>query len=133
MNKIIITGRMTRDPEMVTLNNGMEKCRFSVAVDRRHKKDQPSKADFFECDAWSSTGAFVNNWFKKGSGITVTGRMESSVSEKDGKKTKYWAINVEEVEFPMAAKGEQSGQAAPAPTVDAESGMEQVDIDELPF
>ena len=66
MNKITITGRLVRDPEMKTLPNGTEKCRFTVAVDRRHKKDQPAKADFFDCDAWSATGAFVNNWFKKG-------------------------------------------------------------------
>ena len=130
MNKITIIGRLTRDPEMVTLSNGTEKCRFSVAVDRRHKKDQPAKTDFFDCDAWSGTGAFVKNWFRKGSGIVVTGRMESSVSEKDGNKTKFWSLNVEDVEFPPITKSENS---APAPTVDAQSGMEQVDPEELPF
>lgn len=129
MNKIIITGRLTRDPEMKTLNNGMEKCQFTVAVDRRRKKDQPNKADFFTCDAWSGTGAFVKNWFKKGSPITVIGRMESSTSEKDGVKRTFWAINVEEVEF---QKG-MSESRADAPATDPETGMEQVDTEELPF
>ena len=131
MNQIVITGRLVRDPEMKTLNNGTEKCRFTVAVDRRKKKDQPAKADFFDCDAWSGTGAFVNTWFKKGSAITVRGRMESSQGEKDGVKRTYWAINVEEVEFQMGQKAGAAPEEAPA--IDEQSGMEQVNPEELPF
>ena len=131
MNQITITGRLVRDPEMKTLITGAEKCRFTVAVDRRTKKDQPKKADFFDCDAWSGTAAFVNTWFKKGSAITVRGRMESSQSEKDGVKKTYWAINVEEVEFQMGQKA--GGEPEQAPAVDPQSGMEQVNTDELPF
>ena len=134
MNKIIITGRLTRDPEIVTLPNGMEKCRFSVAVDRRRKKDAPPKADFFNCDAWGAQGAFIAKWFKKASPITLTGRMESSQVEKDGGKVTYWSVNVEEVEFQKgASEAKLDGEEhAPAPR-DPESGLEQVDTDELPF
>lgn len=130
MNKIVITGYLGQDPEMQTLSNGMEKCRFTVGVSRRAKKDAPKKTDWFNCDAWGATGAFVKNWFKKGSGITVTGRMESSQSEKDGVKRTYWSLNVDEVEFPMKS-GDRA--EAPAPEVDAASGMEKVDTEELPF
>ena len=130
MNQIVITGRLVRDPEMKTLENGMEKCRFTVAVDRRKKKDQPSKADFFDCDAWSGTAAFVNTWFKKGSAITVRGRMESSQGEKDGVKRTYWAINVEEVEFQM---GQKAGTAQEEPTQEQTGGFTAVETDELPF
>ena len=130
MNKITITGYLGQDPELQTLSNGMEKCRFTVGVSRRAKKDAPKKTDWFNCDAWGATGAFVKNWFKKGSGITVTGRMESSQSEKDGVKRTYWSLNVEEVEFPMKS-GDRS--EAPAPEVDAGSGMEVVNTDEMPF
>ena len=130
MNKIIITGYIGQDPEMQTLNNGMEKCRFTVGVSRRVKKDAPKKTDWFNCDAWGATGSFVQKWFKKGSGITVIGRMESSQSEKDGKKTTYWSLNVDEVEFPMS-KGDRS--EAPEQPVDAASGMPVVETEELPF
>ena len=130
MNKIISTGRLVRDPEMQTLSNGTEKCRFTVAVDRRVKKDAPKKADFFNCDAWSGTAAFVNNWFKKGSAITVAGRMESSTVEKDGKKTTYWTLNAEDVESQM---GKNENRTAEAPVTDPESGFEQVSTEELPF
>lgn len=131
MNRITIMGRLVRDPEMQTLSNGMEKCRFTVAVDRRVKKDTPKKTDFFNCDAWTGTGAFVNKWFKKGSGIVVCGRMESSQSEKDGEKRTYWSLNVDDVFFPPTRKDD----AAPAETapVDPETGMEQVNTEELPF
>ena len=128
MNKIMITGYLGRDPEMQTLSNGTEKCRFTVGVSRRVKKDAPKKTDWFNCDAWGSTGAFVNTWFKKGSGITVFGRMESSQSEKDGKKMTYWAINVEDVEFPPKSNGENH-----AAQVDPESGFEIVSTDDLPI
>ena len=131
MNKIPITGRLVRDPEMQTLSNGMEKCRFTVAVDRKKKKDAPSKTDFFNCDAWGQTGAFVAKWFKKGSPITLIGRMESSQAEKDGNKVTYWNLNVEEVEFQMARKDDFQPQDAPV--VDEQSGMQQVNTEELPF
>ena len=130
MNQITITGRLVRDPEMKTLSNGTEKCRFTVAVDRRHKKDQPAKADFFDCDAWSGTGAFVNTWFKRGSAITVRGRMESSQNEKDGVKRTFWAINVDEVEFQM---GQKAGTAPEEPAQEQPGGFTSVETDELPF
>ena len=130
MNQITITGRLVRDPEMKTLNNGTEKCRFTVAVDRKHKKDKPAKTDFFDCDAWSGTAAFVNTWFKKGSAITVRGRMESSHTEKEGTKRTYWAINVEEVEFQM---GQKAGTAQEEPTQEQTGGFTAVETDELPF
>lgn len=130
MNKIIISGYLGRDPEMQTLSNGTEKCRFSVGVTRRVKKDAPKKTDWFNCDAWGATGAFIQKWFRQGSGITVIGRMESSKSEKDQKI--YWSLNVEDVEFPMGGGSHQSEQAAPA-QVDAQSGMEVVDTSEMPF
>lgn len=134
MNKIFITGRLTRDPEMVTLSNGMEKCRFSVAVDRRRKKDAPPKADFFNCDAWGAQGAFIAKWFKKGSPITVTGRMESSQSEKDGSKVTFWAVTVETVEFQKGVSETRMDNAENAGgPKDPESGFEQVNTDELPF
>ena len=131
MNKIVITGRLVRDPEMKTLSTGQEKCRFTVAVDRRVQKDKPKKTDFFDCDAWANTGAFVNKWFKKGSAITVIGRLESSKSSKEEDKHTYWTLNVDEVEFQMG-KGERS-DSAPAPEVDPETGYEKVDTDSLPF
>ena len=130
MNTIVITGRLTRDPELQTLKNGMEKCRFTVAVDRAKKKDQPQRADFFNCDAWGATSGFVMKWFRKGSPITVKGRMESGQVEKNGEKVTYWSLNVDNVEFQMAKKDDFQPDAAPE--TDNDTGMEVVTV-ELPF
>lgn len=132
MNKIVVTGRLTRDPELTTVSTGQEKCRFSVAVDRRRRKDKEQVTDFFDCAAWGQCGAFVNQWFKKGSPITVIGRMESNKSEKDGVPVTYWTLQVDEVEFQM---GSNNGSSAPAQTekTDAQTGFTEVSTSELPF
>ena len=130
MNLTVITGRLVRDPEMVTLKNGMEKCRFTVAVGEYRGKNKPEHTDFFPCDAWNTTAAFVMKWFKKGSPIMVQGRMNSNPVEKDGHKVTYWALSVDKVEFQMAKK--EDGGPEEVPT-DPETGMEQVNTDELPF
>ena len=74
-------------------------------------------------------------WFRKGSGIVVIGRMESSQSEKDGQKRTYWSLNVDDIEFPMGGGSGRQGETADAAAqpVDEQSGMPVVETDELPF
>ena len=115
MNKIFITGRLTRDPELRTISTGTEVCDFSVAVDRRKKdKDGNKVTDYFDCSAWSKGGVFVNTYFHKGDGINVEGRMESrKYVDKDGNNRTAWGITVENVEFPHSkGKGNQSEPAS---------------------
>ena len=128
MNKIIITGRLTRDVEMKTVGDGIEQGRFTVAVDRRVKKGAEKKADFFSCVAWRQTGAFVNQYFHKGDGIVVIGRMESNKGSDD--KT-YWTLSVDDVEFPVGGKKE--GGAAPAPEAVSAEPMPVDPPEDLPF
>ena len=130
MNKTIIKGRLTRDPELKTSQSGTEYCTFSVAVDRRYVKEKDTKiTDFFDVRAFGNTGVAVSKFFCKGKEILIEGRMESNRAEKDGVKVTYWTLILESFEF-CGSKGESS---APAPTVDAQSGMEQVETEELPF
>ena len=81
MNKIIIKGRLTRDPELKTGGSGAEFCKFTVAVDRRLTKDKDiqKNTDFFDCTAFGKTGVFIKNYFTKGREILVDGRMESKI------------------------------------------------------
>lgn len=133
MNKIIITGRLTRDPDLRTCNNGTEVCNFSLAVDRRVKKDQEKKTDFIDCTAWGKTAVFVNTYLHKGDGANVEGRMESNMwTDKDGNKRVSWSVTVDNIEFPHGRSSSNNSQTAPAPApqefaeIDAEDG-------ELPF
>lgn len=135
MNKIVIKGRLVRDPELKTAANGAEFCKFTVAVDRRliKDKDVQKNVDFFDCTAFGKTGVFISNYFTKGKEILVEGRMESNTSEKDGQKRTFWGLTVENVEF-CGNKGDQSSAPAPATApADQAAGFTAVETDELPF
>lgn len=132
MNKIMIHGRLTRDPEMKTGASGVEFCKFTVAVDRKLSKDKmkDKSADFFDCTAFGKTGAAINAFVKKGREILVEGRMESSTSEKDGQKRTFWGVTVETFDF-CGSKGGSDSPASedPAPA----DGFTPVEVEELPF
>ena len=119
MNSIIIHGRMVRDPELKTGASGVEFCKFTVAVDRR-KNDDPT--DFFDCTAFGKTGAAIAQYMTKGREILVTGRMESSKSEKDGQTRTFWALVVETFEF-CGSKGDGHAPAGDPVPVDTPEGM----------
>ena len=125
MNKIIIKGRLTRDPELKTGASGAEFCKFTVAVDRRQAKDKEKETDFFDCTAFGKTGAAISQYMNKGREILVEGRMESSRTEKDGQKRTYWGVMVDTFEF-CGSKQDGGGSAVPA-------GFTQVAPDEDPF
>ena len=131
MNKIIIKGRLTRDPEMKTGASGVEFCKFTVAVDRKLSKDKmkDKNADFFDCTAFGKTGAAIHAFIKKGREILVEGRMESSTSEKDGQKRTFWGVVVETFDF-CGSKGDSP---APAASPADASGFTPVETEELPF
>ena len=128
MNKIIIKGRLVRDPELKTGASGVEFCKFTVAVDRRKQKDKEKVTDFIDCTAFGSTASAIDKYMEKGKEILVEGRMESSKTEKDGVKHTWWAISVDTFEF-CGGKSDHTS----APVVDAESGFEQINTEEVPF
>lgn len=112
MNRIIIKGRLTRDPEMKTGASGIEFCKFTVAVDRKISKEKmkDKQADIFDCTAFGKTGAAISAYMNKGREILVEGRMESSTSEKDGQKRTYWGVTVDTFEF---CGSREMGNSAP--------------------
>ena len=100
MNKSILMGRLSADPEFRQTENGIAVCRFTVAVQEDYKnKDGSRDVDFINCKAWRSTAEYVSRYFKKGSRIAVIGKNKCDALEKDGKKQYYNYIKVESVEF----------------------------------
>ena len=85
-NKVIMMGRLTRDPELKTTPNGVSVCKFSIAVDRRFQnKGEEKKTDFFNVVAWRQTGEFVSRYFGKGNLILVEGELQTrSYVDKNG-------------------------------------------------
>lgn len=97
MNNIVIKGRLTADPEMRKTMSGVPVANFTVAVDRTLNRDE---TDFFRCTAWRSTAEFVNQYFKKGQEILLSGEMHCDVWEDgDGEKHSAWNLQASNVEF----------------------------------
>lgn len=133
MNKIIIKGRLTRNPEMKQTNSGKSVANFSVAVNRRFDKE---KTDFFECTAWEKTGEFVSKYFAKGQEILVEGRMESNhYEDKSGNKRTSWSIIVEQVDFCGSKSDNQNREKTNDINISAENDFSELDDDgdDLPF
>lgn len=130
MNVVVVSGRLTRDPELRTTQQGTSVTSFSVAVDRPGVKD---KADFIDCVAWRSTAEFVEKYFRKGDTIEVNGVLTSrSWEDKEGNKRKALEVVCDRVGFQKAKK---KGDAdVVAERLDTE-GFAEMDGDDgdLPF
>lgn len=146
MNKVILMGRLTRDPDVrysQTANGSMAVARYTLAIDRRFKKDGETNADFISCVAFGKVGEFAEKYLHQGTKIVVEGRIQTgSYTNKDGNKVYTTDIYVENCEFAESkSAAEQNGvntaPARPKPSnVDADGFMsipDNVDDDGLPF
>lgn len=114
MNKVILMGRLTRDPEVryTQGDNASAVARFSLAVDRRFKKDGEQTADFINCVAFGKTGEFIEKYGRKGTKFVVEGRIQTgSYTNKDGQKVYTTDVVVEQVEF-AESKASADGNTA---------------------
>lgn len=110
INKVILMGRLTKDPELRRTGNQTPVCTFSIAVDNGYGENKHT--DFINCVAWNKTAEFVSNYFKKGKMIIVIGRISTrSWETQDGKKAYATEVTASEVSFgesksenPSAAK-----------------------------
>lgn len=147
MNKIILMGRLTRDPDVRYSQNEKQTAvaGFSIAVERRFRRDGEAEADFFSCTAFGRLGEFVERYLHKGSKVVLTGHLQNdNYKNRDGQQVYSVRVIVEEIEFAESrtAAGQQAaaGQATysqqePAVAVDDNGFMNIPDgIDEeLPF
>ena len=123
MNKAILMGRLTKDPELRTTQNGTPVCTFTVAVDRKGKEKQ---TDFLPCVAWRQTAEFITKYFTKGRMILVVGSVQNrDYTDKAGNKRTATEIIVDEVSF----TGEKREDPKPGQWVD----IDPDDTDDLPF
>lgn len=144
LNSIVLTGRLTADPEIRTTENGTSVLNFSLAVQRNYKpKDETDyPVDFINLVAWRGTAEFISNYFKKGSLITVEGSLESRrYTDKDsGKNRTAFEVKVDRAHF-CDSGNRQNGEnnnapaGAPAPAnFEADfSSVRAGDDDDLPF
>ena len=102
LNHIVIMGRLTRDPELRSTQSGVSVASFTVAVDRDFggRDGGERQTDFIDCAAWRQTGEFVSRYFRKGSMIVVSGRLQSRKwQDRDGNNRTSWEIQADNVYF----------------------------------
>lgn len=105
LNKVILMGRLTKDPELRHTDNGKAVATFTIAVDKGHGENK--KTDFINCVAWEKTAEFINNWFGKGRLIALVGRISTRDYEgQDGRKNYVTEVVVSEVSFADNKKDE---------------------------
>lgn len=138
MNKVILTGRLTRDPE-VRYSQGAQPlaiARYTLAVDRRGSKQGEQSADFINCIAFGKSGEFAEKYLHQGTKIVVTGRIQTgSYTNRDGQKVYTTDVVVEEQEFAESKKNTQPAPE-PAPAGGYEGFMnipDNVEDEGLPF
>lgn len=139
MNKVILMGRLTRDPE-VRYSQGNAPtaiARYALAVDRKFKKDGEPTADFINCVAFGKSGEFAEKYLHQGMKIAVTGRIQTgNYTNKDGQKVYTTDIIVEEHEFCESKNGSSAGNTSGKNTTSSDKGFMNIPdgIDaELPF
>ncbi len=118
MNKVILMGRLTRDPEVRYSQgeNAIAIARYTIAVDRRYKKEGDPSADFIGCVAFGKLGEFAEKYLRKGTKVVVTGRIQTgSYTNKDGQKVYTTDVVVEENEFAESKRSDDNAPASSAP------------------
>lgn len=98
MNRVVLMGRLTGDPQLRYTNSNKPVCSFSIAVNKRINGE--NSADFINCVAWNTTAEFITKYFNKGQQIAITGRLQNRSYEDDKGQKKYLIeVVIEETEF----------------------------------
>jgi len=131
-------GRLTKDVEFKTLQSGTEISNFSIAVDRKFKREGQPTADFFNCIAFSKTASFIDNYFSKGKEILIEGNIQNrSWEDAEGKKHYATDIMVDSVYFCGSKSDNATSQASDNQRTEYQTAYaeieDDVDSDDLPF
>lgn len=150
-NKVTLMGNLTRDPELRTTPSGTSVCSFSLAVNRTWRNaqgEQQEAVDFIDCTAWGKAGEIISQYMQKGRALLVSGRLQQSSWEQDGKTRSKIEVVVEDFNFVDGGGGGDSGasnSAKPAPKSSKPSSKKDnveiedvddnkpVDLSDIPF
>ena len=139
MNKVILMGRLTRDPEVrySAGENALAIARYTLAVDRRFRRDGEATADFISCVSFGRTAEFAEKYFRQGLKIIVSGRIQTgSYTNRDGQKVYTTEVVVEEQEFAENKKSPETSQSSQTPPSTGSDGFMNIPDgieEELPF
>lgn len=141
MNRAVLVGRLTKDPELMTTTNGVYVCKFTVACDRQYTQNGERQSDFIQCIAWRQQAEFISKYFKKGHRIALDGSIQTRTwNDQNGNKRYATEVVVDHAEFAQS----KSDNAASQTGIIVESTREQtpsndfdtfmpISDDDLPF
>ena len=124
MNRLIIIGNVTRDPELRTTTAGRNVCTFSVAVNRRNKKEGQPEADFFRVSAWDALGENCAKYIQKGKKVSVVGSVSvHAFTNAKNEASASMEVSASEVEF-LSPRDDN---------IDKQTGFQKVEVEGLPY
>lgn len=134
MNRVILTGRLTKDPELKTTASGVAVASFTLAVDRRFKSQNGEReADFITCRAWRQTAEFITKYFTKGAKLSIMGNLQTGKYEKDGRTIFTTDVIAEEAYFVESPNRNQQPNTYTPGTVPDKVEAPPYDDTALPF
>lgn len=135
MNKAILVGNLTRDPELTTTGTGISVCRFSIAINRQFTNANGEReVDYLNIVTWRGLAENCGKYLTKGSKVAISGSIQTGSYEKDGVKRYTTDIVADDVEF-LSTRGENAGGGASTPTQSKKqtSQLEPIEDEGLPF
>ena len=116
MNKAILVGRLTKDPELKTTGSGVSVCSFTLAINRRFKNAEGGyDADFINCVAWRQQAEFISKYFSKGRMVGISGSIQTrSYDREDGQRVYITEVVADEVSFVDSKSASDSAPSTPA-------------------
>ena len=135
LNKVILGGRLTADPELKQTPQGVSVTQFSIAVNRKPVKDKETQTDFINCVAWRQTAEFICKFFKKGSSICISGSVQTRSWTDQQNNKRYATEIIADEAFFVDGKSDNATSEQGAPTFTAEQAKfeEVAGDDDLPF
>ena len=133
INNVVLTGRLSRDPEIKQTQSSVSVCNFCIAVDRQYKSGAEKIGDFINCVAWRGTADFVSKWLHKGAGIGVTGSIQTRKWVTDGGENRYATeVLCQQVSFLEGKKNAAEATQVPVEAAQNYAEIENISED-LPF
>lgn len=137
-NLVVLTGRLTADPELKTTSNGTSVVSFSIAVDRRYRSGEARQTDFINIVAWRSSAEFISKYFKKGSLIGIEGSIQTrNYTDKNGNNRTAFEVIANNVQFVESKRDGAPAMGEPATFSNADANdfadLGDAQDDDLPF
>lgn len=133
INSVVLTGNLTRDPELRTTASGLSTCSFSLAVDGVKGKNGAQRTDYPTIVAWRQLAEIIVKYERKGDKIAVHGHLQTRSYEKNGERRQVTEIVAEQIEFLSKRRGNSDDDMPPEATPTGDAELPDADTDDLPF